>query len=101
MASVCEAYCPGVGKKISDHHHQTASTPSSSHHHMHAQQHPADCPQCPKIAGHSSQRLPDCASFARVQALEENSRAVGVDHAVSRLDVAKSPTGSSLTPIQR
>src|SRR5258708_16002432 len=37
MASVCEAYCAGVGKKNSDHHHQTAATPSSSHHHMHAQ----------------------------------------------------------------
>src|SRR5258707_5524771 len=73
MASVCEAYCAGVGKKNSDHHHQTAAMPSSSHHHMHAQQHRADCPECPKTAGRSS-RLPDCGSFTWVQALRENSR---------------------------
>jgi hypothetical protein len=100
MASVCEAYCAGVGKKNSDHHHQTAATPSSSHHHMHAQQHRADCPECPKTAGQSSQQLPDCGSFTRVQALQENSRVFSDDHAVSQLDVAKSSTGSSLAPIQ-
>jgi hypothetical protein len=100
MASVCDAYCASVGKKNSDHHHQTAATPSPSHHHMHAQQHRADCPQCPKIAGQCSQQFPDCGSFARVQALQENSRVIYDDHAVSQLDVAKSPIGSSLTPIR-
>ncbi len=99
MASVCEAYCAGVGKKNSDHHHQTAATPSSSHHHMHAQQNRADCPQCPKIAGQSSPQFPDCGSFTRVQALRENSRVFSDDHAVSQLDVAKSSTGSLLVPI--
>jgi len=100
MASVCEAYCAGMGKKNSDHHHQIAAAPSSAHHHMRAQQHRADCPQCPKIAGQSSQQLPDCGSFALVQALQENSRAFSDDHAISQLDVAKFSTGSSLTPIQ-
>jgi hypothetical protein len=100
MASVCEAYCASGGKKNSDHHHQTAATPSSPHHHMPAQQHRAGCPQCPKTAGQSSLQLPDCGSFARVQALQENSRVFSDDHAVSQLDVAKSFTGSSLTPIQ-
>ena len=97
MASVCEAYCAGVGKN-SDHHHQTAVTPSSSHHHMQAQQHRAGCPECPKTAGRSS--LPDCESFAQVQALQENSRVFSDDHAVSQLDVAKSSTGCSVAPIQ-
>ena len=100
MASVCEAYCAGVRKNNSDHHHQTEATPSSSHHHMHARQHRADCAECPKTAGQSSLQLPDCVSFARVQALQENSRVFTNDHAVSQLDVAKSPTGSSLAPIQ-
>jgi len=101
MASLCEAYCASVGKKNSDHHHPpTAATPSSPHHHMHAQQHRANCAECPKTAGQSSLKLPDCGSFARVQALQENSRVFSDDHAVSQLDVAKSPTGSSLTPIQ-
>src|ERR1700716_4122127 len=79
MASVCEAYCAGVGKKNSDHHHQTAASPSSPHHHMHAQQHRADCPQCPKIVGHSPLQLPDCGSFAGVQALQETSRVLSDD----------------------
>jgi len=100
MASVCEAYCAGVGKKNSDHHHQMTATPSSSHHHMPAQQHRADCPQCPKIVGQFSLRLPDCASFARVQALQENSRVFTDDHAVSQREVAESSTASSLAPIQ-
>ncbi|SRR5712692_4404056 len=99
MASVCEAYCAGVGKKNSDHHHQTAPTPSS-HHHMHAPQHRADCQACPKTAEQSSLQLPDCRSFAQVQALQENSRVFSDDHAVSQLDIAKSSTGSSLAPIQ-
>jgi hypothetical protein len=99
MAAVCDAYCANVGKKNSDHHHQTVATPSSSHHHMHAQQHRADCPECPKIAGQSS-LLPDCGSFAQVQALEENSRVFSDGHAVSQLDVAESSTGSLLAPIQ-
>src|SRR5258708_23449760 len=100
MASVCEAYCAGVGKKNSDHHHQTAATPSSPRHHMHAQRDRADCPECPKIAGISSLQLPDCGSFSRVQALQENSRVFSYNHAVSPLDVAKSSTGSSLAPIK-
>jgi hypothetical protein len=100
MASVRDAYCASVGKKNSDHHHQRAATPSSPYHHMHAPQHRADCPQCPKIAGQSSQQRPDCGSFARVQALQDNSRVFSDDHAVSQPDVAKSPSGSSLTPIQ-
>jgi hypothetical protein len=99
-ASVCEAYCGSVGKKNSDHHHQTAATPSSPHHHLHAQQHRADCPECPKTAGQSSLQLPDCRSFARVQALQENSRVFSDDHALSQLDGAKSSTGSSLAPIK-
>jgi hypothetical protein len=104
MASVCEAYCASVGKKNSDrHHHQAASTPASHHHHPHhmlAQQHRADCPECPKTAAQTSLQLPDCGSFARAQALQENSRVFSDDHAVSQLDVAKSSTGSSLTLIQ-
>jgi hypothetical protein len=99
MASVCEAYCAGIGKKKSDHHHQTAATPSSPHHHVHAQQHRADCPECPKTAGQSSLQLPDCGSFTRVQALQENSRVFSDDHAVSQLHVAKSSTGSLLATI--
>jgi hypothetical protein len=100
MASVCEAYCAGVSKKNSDHHHQTAATPSSPHHHMNAQKHREDCPQCPKIAGQSSLQLPDCGSFAGVQALQENSRVFSDDHAVSQRDVANSSTCSSLAPIE-
>ena len=101
MASVCEAYCAGVSKKHSDHHYQnqTAAATSSPHHHMHAQEHRGDCPECPKIAGQSSQ-LPDCGSFARVQALQKTSQVLSDDHAVSQLDVTKSSTGSSLSPIQ-
>jgi hypothetical protein len=99
MASVCEAYCASAGKKNFDHHHQTAATRSSPHHHMHAQQHRAECPECPKTAWQSSLQLPHCGSFARVQALQENSRVFSDDHAVSQLDVAKSSTDSSLTPI--
>jgi hypothetical protein len=96
MASVCDAYCAGVGIKSSDHHHhyRTPAAPSPSHHHMHAQRHRAECPQCPEIAGKSS-LLPDCGAFAQVQALQENSRAFSDDHAVSQLDIAKSSTGSS------
>jgi hypothetical protein len=100
MASVCEAYCAGVGKKNSDQHHQMAATPSSPHHHMHAQQHRADCPQCPKIVGQSPLQLPDCGSFAGVQALQENSRVLSDDHTVSQRDVAKSSAASSLAPIK-
>jgi hypothetical protein len=100
MASVCEAYCAGVGKKNSDHHHQTAATPSSAHHHMHARQHREDCPQCTKIARQFSLQLPDCGSFARVQALQENSRVFSDDRAASQLDVANSSTASSLAPIK-
>jgi hypothetical protein len=100
MASVCEAYCASVGTKNSDHHHQTAATPSSPHHQMPAKQHRADCPECPKAAGRSSLQLPDCASFAQVQALQEKSRVFSDDHEVSQLDVTKSSTGSSLSPIQ-
>jgi len=99
MASVCEAYCASVGKRDS-HHHQTAATPSSGHHHMHAQQHRADCPQCPKIAVQSPLQLPDCERFAGVQALQENSRTLSDDHAVSQLDVAKSSDRSALASIQ-
>jgi hypothetical protein len=99
MASVCEAYCAGVGKKNSD-HHQTAATPSSPHHYMHAQQHRADCPECPKTEWQSSLQLPDCGSFTQVQALRENSRVFYDDHAVSQLEVAESSAGSSLAPIQ-
>jgi len=95
MASVCEAYCAGVGKKNSDHHHQTAATSSSSHHHMHAQQHRTDCPECSKTAGQSLLQIPACGSFTQVQALQENSRVFTDDRAVSQLDVAKSSTGSS------
>jgi len=98
--SVCETYCSGVGKKNSDHHHQTAARFSSPHHHMHAQQPRADCPECPKIAGQSSLRLPDCGSLARVQALQENSRVFSDERAVSQLDVAKSSTCSSLAPLK-
>ena len=100
MASVCDAYCAGVGNKNPDHHHhhQTAATSSSSHHHMHAQQHRAECPQCLEIAGRSS-LLPDCGTFAQVQALQENSRVFSDDHA-AHLDIAKSSTNSSLAPIQ-
>jgi hypothetical protein len=100
MASVCEAYCARVGKKHSDHHHQTLAMPSSPHHHMPAQQHRADCPECPKTAAQSSRQLPDCGRFTQVQALQENSRVFSDDHAVSQLDVAKSPTGSLLVPIE-
>ncbi len=100
MATVCEAYCASVGKKSFYHHSQAESTPSSPHHHMHAQQHGADCAECPKVAGQASLQLPDCGSFARVQALLENSRVFPDDHAVSQLEVAKSSTGSSLIPIQ-
>jgi hypothetical protein len=100
MASVCEAYCAGVGKTNSGHHHQTAATPSSSHHHMHAQQHREHCPQCPKIAGKSSRQLPDCGSFAQVQALQEKSRVFSDDHAVSQGDVAKSSAASSRAAIR-
>jgi hypothetical protein len=100
MASVCDAYCAGVGNKNPDHHHhQAAATPSSSHHHMHAQQHRAECPQCAEIAAQSS-LLPDCETLAQVQALQGNSRAISDDHAVSQLDVAKSSSDSSLAPIQ-
>jgi hypothetical protein len=99
MASVCDACCATVGKKNSDHHHQTAATPSTSHHRMHAQQHRADCPQCPEIAGQSS-LLPDCGTFVQVQALQENSRVFADDHAVSQLNLAKSSTGFLLAPIQ-
>jgi len=98
--SVCETYCAGVGKKNSDHHHQTAARFSSPHHHMHAQQPRADCPECPKIAGQSSLRLPDCGSLARVQALRENSRVFSDEPGVSQLDVAKSSTCSSLAPLK-
>jgi hypothetical protein len=102
MASMCGAYCAGVGKKNSDHHHhhQTLATLSSHRHHMHAQQHRVDCPECPKNAGQSLMQLPNCGSFTRVQALQENSRVFTDDHAVSQLDVAKSSTGSSLAPIK-
>jgi hypothetical protein len=100
MASVCEAYCGGVGKKNSDHRHQTAARFFSPHHHMHAQQDRADCPECPKTAGMSSLQLPDCGCFARVQALQENSRVFSHNDAVFQLDVAKSSTGSSLAPIK-
>jgi len=100
MASVCEAYCAGVGKKNSDHHHQTAAKPSSPHHHKHAQEHRVDCAECPKTAAQSSLQLPGCASFARIQALQENSRRFFADHAVSQLDVDNSSTGPSLAPIQ-
>jgi hypothetical protein len=100
MASVCEAYCAGVGKKNSDHHHQTTATPSSPHHHMHVQQHREDCPQCPKIAGQSSLQLPDCGCFTRVQTLQENSRVFSDDHAVSQRNVAQSSAASSLAPIK-
>jgi hypothetical protein len=98
MASVCDAYCAGVGNKNPDHHHHQTAPTSSSHHHMHAQQHRAECPQCLEIAGHSS-LLPDCGTFAQVQALQENSRVFSDDHA-AHLDVAKSPSDSSLAPIQ-
>jgi hypothetical protein len=74
VVSVCEAYCAGVGKKNFDHHHQTAVTFSSPHQHMHAQEHQADCPECPKTAQQSSLQIPDCGSFTRLQALQENSR---------------------------
>jgi hypothetical protein len=100
IASVCEAYCAGVGKKNSDHHHQTEDTPSSPHHHMHARQHRADCPDCPKTAGQSSLQLRHCGSFAGVQALQENSRVFSDDRAVAQLHVAKSSTGSLLAPIE-
>jgi len=102
MASVCNAYCASVGKKNSDHHHhhQTPATPSSPHHHMYADEHRADCRECPKTAGQSSLQLPGCGRFAGVQELQETSRVFSDDHAVSQLDVAKSPTGSSVTPIQ-
>ena len=100
MASVCETYCAGVGKKNSDHHHQTASRFSSPHHHMHPQQPRADCPECPKIAGPSSLRLPGCGRLARVQALQENSRVFSDERTVSQLDVAKSSTCSSPAPLK-
>jgi hypothetical protein len=99
MASVCEAYCAGVGKKT-DHHHQTLARSSSPHQHMRAQQHRADCPQCPKTAGQSSLKLPDCGSFTPVQALQEKSRVFTDDRAVCQLDAGKSSTGSSLAPIK-
>jgi hypothetical protein len=99
MASVCDAYCASVGKKNPDHHHQTAAIPSSPHRHMHAQQHRAECPDCPKTAGQSSLQLPDCGTFAQVQALQENSRVLSDDHPVSQLDVATS-SASSLSPVQ-
>lgn len=99
MVSMCEAYCAGVGTKKSDRHHQTLATLSSHRHHMHGQRHRADCPECPKTAGQSSQ-FPDCGSFARVQALQENSRVCTDDHTVSHLDVGKSSTGAWLTPIK-
>jgi len=99
MVSMCEAYCAGVGTKKSGHHHQTLATLSSHRDHMHAQRHRADCPECPKTAGQSSQ-FPDCGSFARVQALQENSRVFTDDHAVSQREVAESSTASSLAPIQ-
>ena len=100
MASVCEAYCAGIGKKNSGHHHQTAAKLSSPHHHMHAQQHRAHCPECPKTAGQSSLQLPDCGSFARVEALQENSRVFSNDHAVSQLNVARSSTDSWLASVE-
>jgi hypothetical protein len=100
MASVCEAYCAGVGKKNSDHHHQTAAKFSSPHRHMHTQQHRADCPECPKTAGQSSLQLPDCRSFTQVQALGETPRVFCDDHAVSQLNVGRSSTDSSLAPVQ-
>lgn len=101
MALVCEAYCASVGNNDSDHHHpQTVATPSSPHHHMYAQQHRANCAECPKTAGQSSLQRPGCGSFARVQALLENSRVFSDDQAVSQLDIARSSTGFSLIPIE-
>jgi hypothetical protein len=67
---------------------------------MHAQQHRAHCPECPKTAGQSSLQLPDCGSFARVEALQENSRVFSNDHAVSQLNVARSSTDSWLASVE-
>src|SRR3982074_1538138 len=100
MASVCEAYCAGVGKKT-DHHHQALARSFSPHQHMRAQQHRADCPRCLKTSVQSSPQLADCGSFTPVQVLQENSRVFTDDHAVSHLYVANSPTGSSLARIER
>jgi hypothetical protein len=100
MAAVCETYCAGISKKTSDHHHQTAAASSSGHHHTHAQQHRADCPECPNTAGQSSLHLPGCGSFTLVQAMQENLRVLADDRPVSQHDVAKSSTGSLLTPIK-
>jgi hypothetical protein len=45
-------------------------------------------------------QLPNCGSFAGLQALQESSRVVADDHAVSQLDVAKSSAGSSPALVQ-
>ena len=96
MASVCEAYCAGVGKQKSDHHHQTAAKSSPSHHHMHAQQHRADCRECPKAAGQFSLQPPDCGRFTQVHALGETSRVFSNNLAVPQLNIVSSSVDSSL-----
>jgi len=101
MASMCEVYCAGVDKGNSDHHHQTAARLPSSHQHMHAQQHAADCPECPKSAREASLQHPDCGNFTQVQALQENSRIFSDDHASFQLGITKSSTGFLLAPMER
>ena len=96
MASVCEACCARAGEKNTHHQHQTATRFSSPHHHTHAQEHRADCPQCPKSVRRSALQPPDCGNFSLVQALQENSRVCDV----SQADGSQSSTGFLPPPIE-
>jgi hypothetical protein len=98
MASVCEACCAGAGEKNTDHHHQITIGFSSPHHNTHAQEHRADCPECPKSVRRSSLRRPDCGSFNQV--LRDDSRVFSDERAVSQIDAADSSTSFLPIPIE-
>ena len=97
MASMCEVYCAGVGKKSSDHHHPKAAG-TSGHHHMHAQHRAEYCSECSKGV---AQSVTDCRNFAEGQALQESSRILSDDHANFQPVVTKSSTGVLPPPLVR
>jgi hypothetical protein len=97
MASICEAYCAGSGKKHADHRHIPATRNSSPHHHTHAQQ-GRDCSGC--LRSSTSVQLPPCGGLTQFQALQKSSRIFSNDRAVAQIDVVKSSTGYFFAAIE-